>query len=846
MDERPSEGPVADPPAPTLALKAPLSGPVVPIDRVPDPVFAHRLLGDGLAIDPVSALLLAPCDGVVATIHPGGHAVVLQADAGVEVMVHVGLDTVALGGRGFVPRVSPGRRVVVGEPLLAFDADLVARSARSLVTPVVVTSRERVTSLRAAEGFVTAGVDDLLVLGLVAAAGAPTGPLPGEKTRDVRVRRPLGLHARPAAALAAASLRFRAEVLVETGTSTASARSVVGLLSLGVVHGEVVRLRASGPDAGKALAALSRVLEAEEGHELAAPLPSTPRAAPRPARVFPGVPAAPGCAAGPVARLARVEPEVAERGEGERAERRSLDFALEEAKVQLRALEARLGADAGSEHAEIFEAHVALLDDPLLLGEAAHEIAAGRSAAWAFREAVRRYADRISRIPNPALAARAADLRDAGSRVLRILTGTGAAAPSLPEGSIVVAEDLSPSEAATLGRGGVAGFCTMSGGATSHAALLARAMGIPAVAGVDARALEVPEGTPAVLDGDAGELRLSPDEAEREAIRDRCARRAARRSADRLAAGEPAVTTDGARVAVLANAGSLADAEEAVAAGAEGIGLLRSELLFLDRANVPSEDEQEAVYRAVAEAVGEGRPIVVRSFDAGGDKPLRWLPLPEEENPALGERGLRVFLDRPDLFRAQLRALLRVPPGHDVRVTFPMVAMLEEWRDALAALEEERARLDAPRRPAGMTVEVASAAILAEAFLGEAGFVTIGTNDLTQFTLAMDRGHPRLSPRADALDPAVLHLVARTAAAARGRGIPAAVCGALAGDLAAVPLLLGLGVGELSVGAAQVPSVKARVRELSLEGCRALAVRALEATTAAEVRALLAEPGGSG
>ncbi len=234
----------------------------------------------------------------------------------------------------------------------------------------------------------------------------------------------------------------------------------------------------------------------------------------------------------------------------------------------------------------------------------------------------------------------------------------------------------------------------------------------------------------------------------------------------------------------------------------------------------------------------------MRTFDAGGDKPLRWLPLPEEENPALGERGLRVFIDRPDLFRAQLRALLRVPEEYDVRVTFPMVSMLDEWREAVRDLEEERERLGAPRRRAGMTVEVASAAILAEAFLKEADFVTIGTNDLTQFTLAMDRGHPRLSPRADALDPAVLHLIARTCAAARKRGIPAAVCGALAGDLAAVPLLLGLGVGELSVGAGQIPAVKARVREVSLDACRTLALHALEATTAAEVRTLLSGAGG--
>ncbi len=313
--------------------------------------------------------------------------------------------------------------------------------------------------MRAATGFVTAGVDDLLVLRLAAVAGVPSGPALGEKTRDVRVQRRLGLHARPAAALAGAARRFRAEVLVETGTSMASARSIVGLLSLGVVHGEVVRLRATGPDAGKALATLARVLEAV-GRERARRRPSRrPRESRRDReRVFTGVPMAPGCAAGPVARLVREEPEVLENGEDERTERRDLDFALEEAKVQLRALEARVGAEAGSEHADIFEAHVALLDDPLLLAEAEHEIVAGKSAAWAFREAVRRYADRISRLPNPALAARAADLRDAGGRVLRILVGQRSSPPSPPEGSIVVAEDLSPSEAATLGRGGVAGL----------------------------------------------------------------------------------------------------------------------------------------------------------------------------------------------------------------------------------------------------------------------------------------------------------------------------------------------------------------------------------------------------
>jgi phosphocarrier protein FPr len=311
------------------------------------------------------------------------------------------------------------------------------------------------------------------------------------------------------------------------------------------------------------------------------------------------------------------------------------------------------------------------------------------------------------------------------------------------------------------------------------------------------------------------------------------------RAADLAYAHELSVTADGHRVEVAANIGGLADAEQAVSLGAEGVGLLRSEFLFLHRSSAPSEDDQAAVYSDITRMLGPDRRLVIRTLDVGGDKPLPYVPIAREDNPFLGERGIRVLLAHPELFRTQVRAILRASAVGRVAIMFPMIATMREWRAARQIVEEERQRLGVPPVEVGMMVEVASAAVMADLFAREADFFSVGTNDLAQYTLAMDRGHPRLAPYVDGLAPAVLRLIAQTVDAAHAHGRWAAICGGIASDPQAVPILIGLGLDELSVSVPMVPSIKARVRRCRLVECRELAKAALNCEDAADVRALI-------
>ncbi len=466
-------------------------------------------------------------------------------------------------------------------------------------------------------------------------------------------------------------------------------------------------------------------------------------------------------------------------------------------------------------------------------------IAKGKSAAYAWQRAYSTHAERLAQLRNALLAGRANDLRDVGRRVLGIITGHPPEEPELPPETILVAEELTPSDTASLDRTRVLGFCTVGGGATSHVAIIARALDIPAVAGIEPRALDLENGKPVILDGTRGTLRLDPDRAEMARIRDIKEKTAARRRADLDAAQEPAVTRDGHRVEVVANIGNEQEAGEAVRMGAEGVGLLRSELLYLDRATAPTEDEQYRVYDGISAAL-EGRPMIIRTLDVGGDKPLPYLPMPREENPFLGVRGVRIALDRPEILRTQIRAILRLAQTRRVGIMFPMVSTLDEIRSIKGVLDEEREKIGrGTPLEVGIMVEVPSTAVMAAQFAKEVDFFSVGTNDLTQYTLAMDRGHPKLAPKADAMNPAVLRLIAQTVEGAHASGKWVGVCGGIASDPQAVPILVGLGVDELSVSVPSVPTVKAEVRGRTLEECKALAQRALTRDTAADVRALV-------
>lgn len=516
--------------------------------------------------------------------------------------------------------------------------------------------------------------------------------------------------------------------------------------------------------------------------------------------------------------------------------------AVAAAKSQLAALYDRALAEVGAAEAAIFEAHQLFLEDPALLEmiQAAVE-GEGINGELAAYQAAESYAEMLEAMDDAYFQARAADIRDVGRRLVACLLGVSLDSAVMPaEPVVVVAEDLTPSDTVGLEKGKVLGLCTVRGGPTSHTAILARSLGIPAVVSVPLRLHHLPEGEVVVLNGRSGTLTLDPDAAtlaEAVAMQQSWLRL---RSAELAEAQAPAVTTDGHRVEVVANVGGVADAEMALRYGAEGVGLFRTEFLYLERETLPSEGEQVAGYGGVFAVMGK-RPLVVRTLDIGGDKEVAYLGFHDEQNPFLGWRAIRMMDERPDVLLTQFRALLQAGVGHDLRIMVPMVSSLNEVRQVKGLLEEARQQLVAEGKGVaegvqfGIMVEVPSAAILAHHIAAEVDFFSIGTNDLTQYTLAVDRTNERVARLASPFHPAVLHLIKLTIDAAHAQGKWVGVCGEFAGEPAAVPLLLGLGLDEFSMAATAVPTIKRLIRQFSLPHCRAIAAHALGLATTEEV-----------
>jgi multiphosphoryl transfer protein len=563
---------------------------------------------------------------------------------------------------------------------------------------------------------------------------------------------------------------------------------------------------------------------------------------------------------------------VSEAGKGIAHETAELERARAEVRTKLRAI---VDESAGPKR-EIIEAHLELIDDVSLTEAAQAWIAKDRSAGYAWRQAIRETVDALRTAGDARIAERVDDLVDLETQVLLALHATArqepspnetapagghlvhpalssaaplrvqpsqsvsAASPGLrpfPQRAILLANELLPSQLATLDVTNVAGICTAAGGPTSHVAILAAAMGIPALVAAGPAVLRVPEGARLILDADHGSLQVEPEGDQWSLAEKTVAGQRARKIAEQAAAQRECYTRDGVRIEVFANVGSLADARAAITSGAEGCGLLRTEFLFLDRQSPPTEEEQATQYHAIAQVFAPC-PVVIRTLDIGGDKPIPYLPLPQEDNPALGLRGVRTSLWRLDLLRTQLQAVLRVAP-EQCRLLLPMITSLAELRAIRAVLEEVRGdRGVSASLPIGVMIETPASAVIADQLAREADFFSIGTNDLTQYTLAMDRGHPELAAQLDALHPAVLRLIASTCKAARAHNRPVAVCGGLASDPAAAAILIGLGVDELSAVPSVIPRLKSLIGDLTMEECRELAQRALEQETAEAVRAL--------
>ncbi|MFV0423198.1 phosphoenolpyruvate--protein phosphotransferase [Oleidesulfovibrio sp.] len=656
----------------------------------------------------------------------------------------------------------------------------------------------------------------------------------------------LGLHARPVARLVGAIGGLDAEVRLIFGEQTVNARSLNQIATLAVRYQDVVEFKAIGVDAAAVLEAVRALSEKNFGDvdDTATIQAATSK---RVDVKQGGVAASAGYAAGPAVRYRSAMPDVEEAPvEDVPAEVRKLKQALEQAADEIRLLEKQTARVASAAEGEIFAMHRMMLQDPELREATQHELEERRCNAEAvWRDLILATAEKYRGLEDDFMRARAADVLDVGARVLRIMTRQAAQGPKLEQPSILIAADFGPSDMAHLDTSMVLGIVTEQGGATSHAAILARSMGIPAVAGAAGVIAGVTDGTLIGLDGNTGEV-WAPADAE--TVTRLTALRAewlAALAREREAAAAPAVTEDGIRIHVEANIGTAADAAPAVQNGAEGVGLFRTEFLFLDRSSAPTEEEQVAAYSDAAAAFG-GKPVIIRTLDVGGDKHIPYLQQgqPLEDNPFLGVRGIRFCLAQEALFITQLRALLRTAAEHTIKVMFPMVAHPVELRAGKALLERARAELKQEGLPAGdvsvgIMIEVPAAVSLADQLAAEADFFSIGTNDLAQYVMAADRGNSAVAALSDALHPAVLRQIMQTVQAAHAAGITVGMCGELAGKPLAIPLLVAMGLDALSMNSPAIPRAKDVLRNLNVERQKFLVEKVLQLPDAAAVRTML-------
>ena len=819
-----------------LTFSAPLSGPVLALNRVPDEVFASGAMGDGLAIDPLNDCLQAPCDGVIIHVARTGHALTLRADNGAEVLMHIGIDTVQLNGEGFALLVKEGARVSQGQALVRFDLDRIARQCKSLVSLIILTNSERFALTPLAVKSVKAG-EPLMQLAprSATAVQAAVDNSSAEASASVRITHRGGLHARPAALVRKTAQGFSSQSQLHIGDKSAACDSLIGLMGLGIGEGDEVWVTCRGTDCDAALQALVAALSVVVHEEHHAPVVATPRRVNTEANVLQGVCAAPGLVCGPLFRLTGIELPQDTGSHNVDEQRQQLDAALEQVRGEIRSTLDHARQRKNVEEEEIFAAHLALLEDPALLDAATAAIAQGSAATHAWRDAIQAQCAVLLALGKPLFAERANDLRDLQQRVLRALLGE-AWHFELPAGAIVSAHELTPSDLLQLSTQNAAGICMAEGGATSHVAILARGKGLPCVVALGDEVLDVPHGQRVVLDAANGRLELAPSDARHAEVHQIRETQKLRRQQQQAQAQQAASTRDGVTIEIAANVASSSEAQLAFANGADGVGLLRTEFLFVDRRTAPDEQEQRQAYQAVLDAMGD-KSVIIRTIDVGGDKQLDYLPLPVEANPVLGLRGIRMAQVRPELLDQQLRALLQVAPLGRCRILLPMVSEVDELLQIRQRLDELCAELGLSQRPElGVMIEVPAAALMAEQLAEHADFLSIGTNDLSQYTLAMDRDHAGLAARVDALHPALLRLIAQTCAGAAKHGRWVGVCGALASDPLATPVLVGLGVSELSVSPPQIGEIKDRVRHLDAAQCRQLSQELLNLSSAKAVR----------
>lgn len=828
-------------------LVAPLNGLLVDLAKVPDQVFAQGMVGHGFAIDPLSNELYSPIDGVVVLLHKNKHAITIESLSGEQILIHLGIDTVGLNAQGFTTHVSQGQSVQVGTLLISFDMDYLALNAKSLITPILVlnSSKSDIQAVFSDGDLINKG-DSLFIFKATEKYNSQDESQQTLTSQPIALPNPAGMHARPSAKLASIAKEFNSKIFLQKNTSKANAKSITDILSLEIVYRDEITIQASGSDAKLALESLTLFIlehvETIEAHSSSKKQEAN-NIIQDSLGDFSGVCASEGIAIGTIFQLDNFEMIVPHYQAQPEQELPVIQKAIEVAIKELDELINQLNNNLDSPDSNIFNSHKEILKDPSLIDMTEQLIQEHNNAAYSWHKAFTNAAENLTKLGNENLAARANDIVDVGNRVLKNIIDKAESQnrfKDIPQKAILIAENLSPSDTAKLDRELISGFATTTGGSTSHVAILARSLGIPAIAGINPDVLNINNGTEVIINATQGLLTTNINDETKQRVIKEIQAQTRESEIEKETSHLPARTKDNVLIEVAANIASEGDASSAFDLGCDGVGLLRSEFLYFDRPAPPTFEEQFKTYQNITTILNKKteKPLVIRTLDVGGDKPLPYLDIPAEDNPFLGQRGIRVSLTHLELFTEQIRAILSVKPLKNIHIMFPMISSLQELLEAKRIIKEEQQKLNIKKVSIGIMVEVPSVALMADIFAPHVDFFSIGANDLTQYTLAIDRGHPQLAKNADSLNPAVLKLIELTCSAAKKNDIWVGVCGGVAGDIKAVPILLGLGVTELSVSIPMIPKVKACVRELSIDNCREKAQQALQSKSSQDVRAL--------
>lgn len=680
-------------------------------------------------------------------------------------------------------------------------------------------------------------------------------PLPNHREetqfREFTIQNTMGLHARPAAQLVTTASRFQSEITLKNlsqNSETVNAKSINQLITLGVRKSDIILISAVGVDALEALNALQALITSNFGEQLPSMTPvsqdkKTESSAETQALKdnLHGAPASPGIAIGPIF-LHQPFPDfnMQEKAENSLEEWQKLEQAISTAQNQLEKLWQKTLTQTSQQEAAIFAAHLLYLEDPILLETTRRLIFQDKySAAAAWKIIIDETTSDYHNIKDPYLQARSPDIIDIGERVFRLLTGIENQTPQLSEPVILIAPDITPSETAQLDLKKVAGICTSAGTTTSHAAILARSLRIPAVLGVGPELLTLKPGTIIALNGETGEVFINPNQTKLEELK--LQNEQQQQLLSNKKNNETTLTRDGRLIQIMANICGIEEAKNAARASAEGIGLLRTEFLFLNKKSPPEEAEQQRIYEHIAKAIAP-HPLIIRTLDIGGDKLLPYFSLPPETNPFLGWRGIRISLENTELFKTQLRAILRLSSRYTIKLMFPMISQVIELLTAKQILAQTMAELKQEKIAfneqieIGIMIEVPAAVAMAERLATEVNFFSIGTNDLSQYVMAADRNNPKVAAIADGLSPAVLRMIQQTIKAAKESGIRVGICGELASSPLALPILIGLGIDELSVNVTVISEVKKIISQLTIAEAEIIAQDVLELDSAAAVR----------